>query len=61
MSWNKDAAVSYLRSHALGHSHNECAKFTRRAIIAGSQILPSSACTPGRVTATRNQPIRFTG
>ena len=26
MSWNKEAAVSYLRSHALGHSHSECAK-----------------------------------
>ncbi|HDT2126249.1 TPA: hypothetical protein RCG93_002620 [Enterobacter roggenkampii] len=39
MSWNKDAAVSYLRSHALGHSHNECAKFTRRAIIAGGITL----------------------
>lgn len=26
MSWNKDAAVSYLRSHALGCSHSECAK-----------------------------------
>jgi hypothetical protein len=24
MSWNKDAAVSYLRSHALGRSHSEC-------------------------------------
>ena len=23
MSWNKEAAVSYLRSHALGHSHRE--------------------------------------
>lgn len=35
MSWNKDAAVSYLRSHALGRSHSECAKFTRLAILAG--------------------------
>lgn len=35
MSWNKQEAVSYLRSHALGHSHSECAKFTRRAIEAG--------------------------
>jgi hypothetical protein len=35
MSWNKEAAVSYLRSHALGHSHSECAKFTRLAILAG--------------------------
>ena len=35
MSWNKDVAISYLRSHALGHSHSECAKFTRLAILAG--------------------------
>lgn len=35
MSWNKQVAVSYLRSHALGHSHHECATFTREAIEAG--------------------------
>lgn len=35
MSWNKDVAVSHLRSHALGRSHHECATFTREAIQAG--------------------------
>lgn len=35
MSWNKEAAVSHLRSRALGRSHNECATFTREAIAAG--------------------------
>lgn len=35
MSWKKDVALSYLRSHALGRSHSECAKFTREAIEAG--------------------------
>ncbi|WP_276642437.1 hypothetical protein [Siccibacter turicensis] len=35
MSWNKQEAVLYLRMHALGKSHSECAKYTRRAIEAG--------------------------
>lgn len=35
MNWNKDVAISHLRSRALGHSHNECATFTREAITAG--------------------------
>ncbi|WP_072017610.1 hypothetical protein [Erwinia typographi] len=35
MSWNKSAAITYLRSHALGSSHHECAKYTRKAIEAG--------------------------
>ncbi len=35
MNWNKDVAISHLRSRALGHSHNECATFTREAIAAG--------------------------
>jgi hypothetical protein len=35
MSWNKDAAVSYLRSHALGRSHSECASLPALAILAG--------------------------
>lgn len=39
MSWNKQVAVSYLRSHALGHSHSDCAKFTREAIEAGGITL----------------------
>lgn len=42
MSWNKDVAVSYLRSHALGHSHSECAKFTRLAILAGGVKVPNT-------------------
>ncbi|WP_438503798.1 hypothetical protein [Enterobacter asburiae] len=42
MSWNKEAAVSYLRSHALGHSHSECAKFTRLAILAGGVKVPNT-------------------
>lgn len=42
MSWNKEAAVSYLRSLALGHSHSECAKFTRLAILAGGVKLPNT-------------------
>ncbi|MBV8041342.1 NlpC/P60 family protein [Pluralibacter sp.] len=40
MSWNKQAAISHLRSHALGRSHNECATFTREAIEAGGIRLP---------------------
>jgi hypothetical protein len=43
MSWNKEAAVSYLRSHALGHSHSECAKFTRLAILAGGVKVSNTA------------------
>lgn len=42
MSWNKEAAVSYLRSHALGHSHSECARFTRLAIQAGGVKVPNT-------------------
>ncbi|WP_427859413.1 hypothetical protein [Enterobacter asburiae] len=42
MSWNKEAAVSYLRSHALGHSHSECAKLTRLAILAGGVKVPNA-------------------
>ncbi|UOY68755.1 hypothetical protein LCD46_11545 [Enterobacter ludwigii] len=42
MSWNKEAAVSYLRSHALGHSHSECAKFTRLAMLAGGVKVPNT-------------------
>lgn len=35
MRWNKNVAVSHLRLHAPGRSHNECATFTREAIAAG--------------------------
>ncbi|WP_312047224.1 hypothetical protein [Erwinia sp.] len=35
MSWDKQDAVTYLRSHALGKSHSECARYTRQAIEAG--------------------------
>ncbi|HED4180838.1 TPA: C40 family peptidase [Enterobacter mori] len=35
MSWNKDVALTHLRSRALGRSHHECATFTREAIEAG--------------------------
>ena len=42
MSWNKDVAVSYLRSHALRHSYSECAKFTRLAILAGGVKVPNT-------------------
>lgn len=35
MSWNKDAAISYIRGHASGGSLGYCAQYTRRAIEAG--------------------------
>ncbi|ELY5789129.1 hypothetical protein SNN55_001031 [Cronobacter turicensis] len=35
MNWNKDVAISHLRSRALGRSHNKCATFTREAVAAG--------------------------
>ncbi|MBV4366919.1 hypothetical protein [Erwinia phyllosphaerae] len=35
MKWNKQAAVNYLRLHALKMSHSQCAKYTRQAIEAG--------------------------
>lgn len=42
MRWNKQVAISYLRSHALGRSHSECAKFTRSAIRAGGINVPNT-------------------
>src|SRR5471032_2019091 len=35
MSWNKNAAVSYIRSHANSSSQNNCVRYTRDAIAAG--------------------------
>lgn len=35
MSWNKDAAISRIRSRASGSSHSHCARYTREAIAAG--------------------------
>lgn len=35
MSWNKDAAISHIRSHAGSHSLHRCARYTRQAIEAG--------------------------
>jgi hypothetical protein len=39
MSWNVDAAVTYLDSHASGHSLSRCAEYTRNAIEHGGVIL----------------------
>jgi len=35
MSWNKQIALQYLRSHAESQSHHRCAEYTRKAIEAG--------------------------
>jgi hypothetical protein len=42
MSWKKELAISYLRSHAPVHSHSECAKYTRLAILAGGVNVPNT-------------------
>ena len=61
MSWNKDAAVSYLRSHALGCSHSECAKEGANKQVISSQA--DSLIKISRIWAdffpanTSNQPI----
>lgn len=35
MSWNKEAAISYINAHAGTVSHHDCATYTRMAIEAG--------------------------
>ncbi|MFO6299030.1 hypothetical protein [Rahnella selenatireducens] len=35
MSWNRDAAISHIRSNAGSHSTHRCARYTRQAIEAG--------------------------
>lgn len=35
MSWNKEAAISYINAHAGSVSHHDCATYTRKAIEAG--------------------------
>lgn len=35
MSWNRDTAVSHIRTHASGGSQGFCAQYTREAIQAG--------------------------
>jgi len=35
MAWNRDTAVSYVRTHAGASSQSRCAEYTRRAIEAG--------------------------
>lgn len=39
MSWNIDAAVTYLDHHAAGHSLGRCAQYTREAIEHGGIVL----------------------
>jgi hypothetical protein len=39
MSWNIDAAVLYLDTHAAGHSLGRCAEYTRNAVEHGGLIL----------------------
>ena len=34
-TWNKDAAITHLRSHAESVSHGRCARYVREAIAAG--------------------------
>lgn len=42
-NWNKDAAVTYLQSHAEAGSTSNCAKYTRRAVGAGGITLEQTA------------------
>jgi hypothetical protein len=39
MSWNVEAAVQYLDTHASGHSRGRCAEYTRNAIEHGGLVL----------------------
>jgi hypothetical protein len=39
MSWNKNAAVNYLQSHARSVSHGDCARYVREAIERGGIVL----------------------
>lgn len=43
MSWNRDAAVSHIRTHASGGSLSRCAEYTRQAIEAGGTTLDRTA------------------
>jgi len=39
LSWDLDAAVKHLQTHALSDSHGQCAKYPRQAVEAGGVTL----------------------
>ncbi len=62
MSWNVDAAVLYLDTHAAGHSLGRCAEYTRNAVEHGGVILERhhSAKDYGR-SLERDGFVEYTG
>jgi hypothetical protein len=71
MSWNKDGAISYAKSHAQPRSTGYCAHYVTKAIRvatfvytmgnSGLAILYNAPCTQDRHTATYSHIMNYSG